>query len=194
MRPDFNASIRRTVLLLGTAAAVIGACSQVSAGRTHDSAAAGDRAVQDTSYGPLRFHAVVEVTRDSLLVTVTMRNQGAAPVRLEWGACAMSPRLYETAGLSRPPVYDWLGRSTTTPPGAGGRACPLYLALHTLAPGDTLAPRELRVAVAAAELRQKNVRPDRYEAAAGLRIGGMGEAGARADTLVIPIGPVQLSR
>lgn len=151
-------------------------------------------AATDTTVGPLAFHATAEIRAESLVVAVKARNVSGGTVHLAWGACSLSPRLYAPDSAMHAPVYDWLHHSNTTPPGPGGRACPMYLATGNIAPGDSLAPRELTVAVSTGELARDGVRPGEYEVGAWLRLNGLQAAGAAADSMLVRIGTLEVPR
>jgi hypothetical protein len=89
--------------------------------------------------------AVVGTAPSALETTVTARNEGRQPVQLEFGACALNVHAFRTPDRSGEPV--WRSERSTHPFNRRGgmslgRACPMYLAVRTLAPGDTLVAKE----------------------------------------------------
>jgi hypothetical protein len=90
---------------------------------------------------------VVDVAPAALEVRVTARNAGRRPVRLEYGDCALTVLAYRTPARTGTPA--WRSDRSVLPinramnGGQGvGQVCRAYLALQTLAPGDTTQPRE----------------------------------------------------
>jgi hypothetical protein len=175
-------------------AAVLGACGGADGGSAAFVVVEpdGEAALGDS----LRARVAHRVVGDALETAVTLTNVSARAVHLEWGACSVSPRLYRAAGRTGPPAFDWLARrSPAAEDGGMPRVCPAYLALHDLAPGDSLAAGEFRLALPARWVAGDSLPPGRYYAAAWVRlVGTRAEGGLWEDTLTLAGGVVELRR
>jgi hypothetical protein len=90
-------------------------------------------------YAALRYTAVGRVEQAGprqLVTTVWVRNPTARSLRFEHGGCALQVRLFRSPVRSGAPVWRSEARRPPYPNSAYG--CPAYLALATLAPGDSL--------------------------------------------------------
>lgn len=90
----------------------------------------------------LAFGATTSAAADSVRVRATVRNTNAEPVRLEYGACAVTLLAYRTAERTGTPAWSSDYRTPWDVPGAY-YGCPQYLAVGIIKPGETLSPREL---------------------------------------------------
>lgn len=97
----------------------------------------------------VEFTATTSMSRDTVVVAATAINISSRPVRVEWGACEMDVLLFRTAEPSGTPAFDWMKRP---PPPGLVYACPLYLAMKTLNPGESMSPREFRLAMPVSRL------------------------------------------
>lgn len=94
----------------------------------------------------LTFTATTTVASSSLNVHATVTNTNAQPVRLEYGACAITLLAYRTSDRSGNPAWNSAFREPYPP--AGYRyACPSYLAVGKLNPAETLSPGEFNVRI-----------------------------------------------
>jgi hypothetical protein len=122
------------VLLLTLAAATF-ACERAGSA----SSIRSDTVVARTQMGDSLGLTARSVTRhDSLVTGVEVRNTAARPLRLEWGACAVSLRVFnpDSGAVA---VYD----SSLQPESPDSpRVCFAYLVKKTIASGEVFAPRE----------------------------------------------------
>ena len=126
---------RALVALLAVGTAASGACERDGSPST----AGSDTVIARTRAGDSLELTVRSVTRhDSLVTAVEVRNIAARPLRLEWGACAVRLRLFKPDS-SAEAIYD---SSLRPEPSGSPRVCFAYLVKRTMAPGETIAPRE----------------------------------------------------
>ncbi|HEV2148806.1 MAG TPA: hypothetical protein VGR37_15485 [Longimicrobiaceae bacterium] len=116
----------------------------------------------------LAFRAETRVKGRELHAEASVTNTTARPVYVEYGACALHLRAYRTPARAGEPAW----RSERREPWEGtmGYACPSYLASHTLAPGETFSPKELRLRVPLVEVLGDSLTDGRYYFTASLRL------------------------
>jgi hypothetical protein len=123
------------VLFLAFAAAAFAACERTGSA----SAARPDTVVARSQIGDSLELTARSVTRhDSLVTRVEVRNTTTSPLPLEWGACALSLRLFNPDSEAVA-VYDSSLRPELPD---SPRACFAYLVKRTIAPGEMIAPQE----------------------------------------------------
>jgi hypothetical protein len=140
----------------------------------------GDHALElpagdaELSYGlgSLHHRAEARLADDGRMidVEVVVVNDGRRPVHVEYGACAVRLRVYRTADRSGDPVWDSSRRPNPDPRTGERTACPLHSAATTLAPGDSLAPREFTVSLPVAAILGDSLAGGKYHLAASVRI------------------------
>lgn len=152
----------------------------------------GQADVQLTSGDSIQLRATPAVHADTLRIRVSVRNIGTRAVHLEWGACSMRLQLFGSAARAGVPLFDDFERDTPMNPSPGlGRICPMYLAYHDLAPGDTIAPGEFIIGTTADAIAGDSLPPGRYYLTAEPKFAGGGSQGIK---LRVPAGVIQLSR
>lgn len=89
-------------------------------------------------------------SHDTLLLAVELVNRGRTSLALEYGACALEPRLIRPGASAARPAYAFFSRPDSSMVRLrDGRliaihfGCPLYLAMATVAPGGAFSPAEL---------------------------------------------------
>ncbi len=115
---------------------------------------------------------------ESIGVAVRLTNRRAARARVEFGACALDPRLLPAAGAAARPAYAWSARPESSlvryPDGSVRpvfRACAMYAVVADLAPGDSLAPDEFTWREGLDSVRADSLR-GAYRVVARLRLSG----------------------
>ena len=122
--------------------------------------------------GALRYRGDVRLVDDGRMldVEVVAANIGRRPVHVEYGACAMRLRVYRSPSRSGEPVWD-SGRRPNPDPRTGVTiACPLYSVATTLAPGDSLTPREFAESIPVSTVLGDSLPSGRYYFSASVRI------------------------
>ena len=109
---------------------------------------AGPIVLVDPNAG-LVFSATTSSSDGQIRPQVSFTNTNTQPVRLEYGACAVTLLAYRTAARSGAPAWNssrWQG------PNGFGHVCLLYLAISLLDPRATGSPREFSPTFSAAEM------------------------------------------
>jgi hypothetical protein len=91
-------------------------------------------------------------TPDTLAVEVELQNRRNVPLHLEYGACVLDPQLVRPGTATSRPAWALSARPDSSLrrryDGTIGvlftNACPAYLAIATLAPGERMSPKEFR--------------------------------------------------
>ncbi|HEX7019637.1 MAG TPA: hypothetical protein VF159_06505 [Gemmatimonadaceae bacterium] len=136
--------MNRTIACVAAVALVVTACGGTLAPWVTEPI--GTTVVRGDS---VAFTATTRMSGDSVVVAATAINISTRPVRLEWGACEVDVLLFRTADGSGTPAFDWAKRP---PPAGMVYGCPLYLAMKTLIPGESMSPNEFRVAMPVSRL------------------------------------------
>jgi hypothetical protein len=128
----------------------------------------------ELSYGleSLRLRAETRLADDGRMLDVEVAavNDGRRPVHVEYGACALRLRAFRTADRSGEPAWD-SSRRPNPDPRTGERAlCPPHSAALTLAPGDSLAPKEFAASFPVAAILGDSLEGGRYYLSASVRI------------------------
>jgi hypothetical protein len=97
----------------------------------------------------LTFAASTTVSDGQLRPTVSFTNTNSEPVRLEFGACAVSLLAFRNADRTGTPAWDSDQRRT---PSGFGYACASYLVMTTINPGQTASPKEYNPTFPVAEM------------------------------------------
>jgi len=122
----------------------------------------------------LSFHVAVRQRDSGVEASVVVTNLNASSAYLEWGACDLSLSLYEDAD-----------RQELAAPWYVAGSCPDYLAVTSLAPGDSLAAPEFTDTFAPSHLPgDGSVKPGRYYLNVNLFLND--------HTYSLPIGVVQV--
>jgi hypothetical protein len=103
-------------------------------------------------------------------VEVVAVNRGKRPTHVEYGACAVRLRVYRSKSRTEAPVWDSSERPNPDPRTGVETACPLYSAATTLAPGDSLTPREFAESIPVDAILGDSLPPGRYYFSASARI------------------------
>ena len=91
-------------------------------------------------------------TADTLVVAVELQNRRNVPLRLDYGACVLEPRLMRAGRESTQPAWALSARPDSSlrrrNDGTIGvlftNACLMYLVTATIAPGERISPREFQ--------------------------------------------------
>ena len=117
----------------------------------------------------LTFAAATTVSNANLNVSAKVTNTNAAPVRLEYGACAVTLLAYRSADRAGKPAWNSdLRRPYGDPDARYG--CPQYLAVGVLDPGATQSPRELNPSFPVLEMLGDSLPNARYYFKAVIRM------------------------
>ena len=103
-------------------------------------------------------------------VEVAVVNGGGKPVHVEYGTCALRLRAFRTADVSGEPVWDSSRRPNPDPRTGERTLCPPHSAATTLAPGDSLAPREFTASFPVAAILGDSLDGGRYHLAASVKL------------------------
>ena len=117
----------------------------------------------------VRFAASTKQLGSNLATRVTMTNENAVGVRLEFGACAVELLAYRSAERVGKPVWS---SDYRRPADGGVYGCPAYMALSVVNPGETVSPKELNPQFPVAEFLGDSLPPGRYHFAARVRMNG----------------------
>ena len=180
-------SAASAVAALAVLATAASGCAAPGAARE----TAPDGAVEGRSVatGGLVLAADAWAAGDTLRARLRLTNVSAQAVRVGYGACSAWLLGWADAQRARPPDLTTVVRRSAEGYAYG---CPLYLATTTIAPGETLAADEFRVAAPLAEVLGDTVRDGRYWLRAELRI--VERDGRPApDTLRADLGPLDLA-
>jgi hypothetical protein len=90
----------------------------------------------------------------------TVTNPTRRPIHIEFGACALQIRAYRTPERSGSPV--WYSERRQPADGSGSYGCPAYLAMHTLAPGESFSPPEFKERIPIREILADSLPNGRY--------------------------------
>jgi hypothetical protein len=122
--------------------------------------------------GGVRHRADARLADDGRMldVEVTVVNAGNRPAHVEYGACAVRLRVYPTADHAGEPVWDSSRRPSPDPRTGERLACPTHSAAMSLAPGDTLQPREFSESIPVASILGDSLGGGRYFFAASIRL------------------------
>lgn len=125
--------------------------------------------VLDLSFGleDLRYRAAVRLTDGSVEVVAVVRNAGARPVALAYGACALRIRAYRAGGPSTHPSWK---SELRTAPGGVGYGCPAYSTTAAVPPGGELSPSEFRAQVPISEILGDSLASGAYRFTAVLEL------------------------
>lgn len=88
----------------------------------------------------------------TLSTDLALVNHRRDSLQLSYGACALELEAHESRDVADPRA--WQSWAVQAWPSSVGRGCLAYLAIPTVAPGDTLRPSELRSRIRLAEIRQ----------------------------------------
>jgi hypothetical protein len=119
---------------------------------------AGPIVLVDPNAG-LIFSATTSSSDGQIRPQVSFTNTNTQPVRLEYGACAITLLAYRSATRSGVPAWNssrWQG------PNGFGHPCLLYLATGVLDPGQTASLREFSPTFSAAEMLGDSLAAGRY--------------------------------
>ena len=97
--------------------------------------------------------------RDTVHTRIAVRNTNAQGVRLEYGACALDLLAFRAPTRSGTPAWT---SSAQRAPNGQPFACPLYLAMGVLRPGQEVSPGELNTRVPARALLGDSLPAGRY--------------------------------
>jgi hypothetical protein len=104
---------------------------------------------------------VTTVVNDSLNAHAALTNANAQPVRLEYGACAITLVAYRTPDRSGKPAWNSALRKPY-PPAACDYACPAYLAVGKVEPATTFSPGEFNPRIPVNEMLGDSLPAGRY--------------------------------
>ncbi len=90
----------------------------------------------------------------------TITNTTRRPVHIEYGACSLQIRAYRTPERSGSPV--WYSERRQPADGSGSYGCPAYLAMHTIAPGESFSPPEFKERIPVKEILADSLPNGRY--------------------------------
>ena len=143
---------------------------------------AGSVDVVDPNAG-LRFVASTKQKGSDLATRVTMTNENAVGVRLEYGACAVTLLAFRSAERAGKPVWN----SNYRKPADGIiYFCPMYLATGVVNPGESISPKELNAQFPVAEFLADSLPAGRYYFVARVRMNWR--------SVRVPAGEVAMSR
>ena len=103
-------------------------------------------------------------------VDVVVLNGGDRPAHVDYGACAVRLRVYRTAHRTGEPAWDSSRRPSPDPRTGERIECPAHSAATSLAPGDTLQPREFSESIPVAAILGDSLGDGRYFFAASIRL------------------------
>ena len=101
---------------------------------------------------------------DTLTARLTITNTNAESVRIEYGACSLQLLAYRSPSREGTPVWNSNARF------GGLIACPAYLAVGVVRPGETAFPREFNSAYAVREVLGDSLPSGRYYFKAHVRL------------------------
>ena len=96
---------------------------------------------------------------DTLRARITITNTTSRPVRLEYGACSVHLLAYRSPDRSGTPVWN---SDVRRAPAGAVYACPAYLAVGVVKPGETVSPREFNVIHSVREMLGDSATSGRY--------------------------------
>ena len=106
--------------------------------------------------------SVVDIAPSKLQVIVTVTNTSDKVVRIEYGACSVWLLAYNTPDRSGVPAWDEQQRPNPDPKTGAYWACPAYLAIAELEPGESFTPEEFHREVPIPDIMGDSLPDGRY--------------------------------
>ncbi len=171
----------RTLVLVAALVALAG-CASADSSLTRGEAS-----------GPLRLDGRAWVAGDSLRADLRLTNTSRRPLAVGYGACSATVLGWPDSLRAGPPALTTAFVRTADGYGIG---CPLYLAMRTLPPGQTVTAddtREFRVVASLAEVLTDSIPDGLYWLTAVFDVDEVDRSRDGGDTLSVDLGPLDLA-
>jgi hypothetical protein len=122
--------------------------------------------------GSVRLRAETRLADDGRMldVDVVAVNDGRQPIHVEYGPCALRLRVFRAGEPSGEPAWDSSRRPNPDPRTGERTLCPPHSAATTLAPGDSLAPKEFSASFPVITILGDSLPSGRYRLAASVKL------------------------